>query len=94
MPSIGTLSMRIPVRHPTLNGLDLSLATLIGITRKRKQFLTCTQKTTRATLELLRSARLIRGGQKITIRHAKALNKTKELISLLASRLSTIKYVN
>jgi hypothetical protein len=32
--------------------------------------------------------------KKITTRHAKALNKTKELISLLAIRLSTIKHVN
>jgi hypothetical protein len=54
MPSIGTLSLRIPVMHPTLCGLDLPLATLIDIIRKRKQFLTCTHKTTRAKLERLR----------------------------------------
>jgi hypothetical protein len=77
MPSIGTLSLRIPVRSPTLIGLDFSLTTLIGITGKRKQLLTCTQKTTRAKLEQLCSAGLIRGDQKITTIHAKALNKTK-----------------
>jgi hypothetical protein len=64
MPTIGTLSLRIPVRSPTLIGLDFPLTTLVGITGKRKQLLTYTQKTTRA--KLLRSAR-----------HAKALNKTK-----------------
>jgi hypothetical protein len=51
MSSIGALSLRIPVRSPTLLGLDFSLTTLISITEKRKQFLTCTQKTTRAKLE-------------------------------------------
>jgi hypothetical protein len=75
MPTIGTLSLRILVRSPTLIGLDFPLTTLIGITGKRRQLLTYTQKTTRA--RLLRSARLIRGDQKITTRHAKALNKTK-----------------
>jgi hypothetical protein len=75
MPTIGTLSLRILVRSPTLIGLDFPLTTLVGITGKRKQLLTYTQKTTRA--RLLRSARLIRGDQKITTRHAKALNKTK-----------------
>jgi hypothetical protein len=94
MPSISALSLKIPVRCPALIGLDLPLTILIGIADKRKQFLTCTQKTTRAKLERLRSARLIHGDQKITTRYAKALNKTKELISPLASRLSTIKHVN
>jgi hypothetical protein len=75
MPSSGALSLRIPVQSPTLIGLDFPLTTLIGITGKRKQFLTCTWKTTRAKLEQLRSARLIQGDQKITTRHAKALNK-------------------
>jgi hypothetical protein len=51
MSSIGTLSLRIPVWSPTLIGLDFPLTTLISITGKRKQFLTCTQKTTRAKLE-------------------------------------------
>jgi hypothetical protein len=51
MPSIGALSMRIPVQSPTLIGLDFPLTTLIGIAGKRKQFLTCTQKTARAKLE-------------------------------------------
>jgi hypothetical protein len=51
MPSISTLSLRIPVRCPTLIGLDLSLTTLINFTGKRKKLLTCTQETTRAKLE-------------------------------------------
>jgi hypothetical protein len=51
MSSIGTLSLRIPVWSPSLIGLDFPLITLISITSKRKQFLTCTQKTTRAKLE-------------------------------------------
>jgi hypothetical protein len=50
MPPIGVLSLRIPIRHPTLVDLNLPLATLIGITGKRKQLLTCTQDTTRASL--------------------------------------------
>jgi hypothetical protein len=48
MSSIDTLSLRIPVWSPTLIGLDFPLTTLIGIAGKRKKFLTCTQKTTRA----------------------------------------------
>jgi hypothetical protein len=76
MPSIDALSLRIPVRSPTLIGLDFLLTTLVSIAGKRKQFLTCTQKTVRAKLERLRSAKLISGDQKITTRHAKALNKT------------------
>jgi hypothetical protein len=76
MPSIDALSLRIPVRSPTLIGLDFLLTTLVGIAGKRKQFLTCTQKTVRAKLERLRSTKLISGDQKITTRHAKALNKT------------------
>jgi hypothetical protein len=70
MPSIGILSLGIPVQSPTLAGLDFPLATLVGIAGKRKQFLTCTQKIARAKLERLRSARLIQGDQKITSRHA------------------------
>jgi hypothetical protein len=77
MLSIGILSLRIPIQSPTLIGLDFPLTTLVGITGKRKQLLTCTQKTTRAKLVRLCSARLIQGDQKITTRHAKALNKTK-----------------
>jgi hypothetical protein len=64
MPFIGILSLRIPVRSPTLVGLDFPLTTLVGIAGKRKQFLTCTQKIARAKLERLRSARLIQGDQK------------------------------
>jgi hypothetical protein len=44
MPSIDTLSPRILVQCPTLIGLDFPLTTLAGITGKRNQFLTCTQK--------------------------------------------------
>jgi hypothetical protein len=76
MPSIGVLSMSVPVWSPTFLGLDLPLTTLIDIAGKRKQLLTCTQKTSRAKLERLHSARLIQGDQKNTARHAKALNKT------------------
>jgi hypothetical protein len=92
MTSISALSLRIPVRYPTLIGLNLPLITHVGITGKRKQFLTFTKQTTRAMLERLRSARLIHGDQKITTRHAMALNKTNELISLIAPTLSTIKH--
>jgi hypothetical protein len=59
MSSISVLSLRIPVRSPTLIGLDFPLTTLVGIAGKTKQFLTCTQKTTRAKLERLPSTRLI-----------------------------------
>jgi hypothetical protein len=44
IPSISALSLRIPLWSPTLIGLDFPLTTFIGITKKRKQFLTCTQK--------------------------------------------------
>jgi hypothetical protein len=70
MPSIGILSLGIPVRSPTLFSLDFPLTILVGIAGKRKQFLTYTQKIARAKLERLRSARLIQGDQKITSRHA------------------------
>jgi hypothetical protein len=77
MPSIGTLSLRFPVWSPTLINLDFPLTTLVDIVGKRKQFLTCTQKTARAKLERLRSARLIQGDQKITFRHADVLTRLK-----------------
>jgi hypothetical protein len=64
--------------------LDLLLASLVGIVEKRKKLLTCTQETTRAKLERLRSARLIHGDQKTTTRQAMTLSKAKGLISLLA----------
>jgi hypothetical protein len=51
MLSISTLSLRIQVWSPTLIGLEFPLTTLIGITGKRKQLLTYTQKTIRAMLE-------------------------------------------
>jgi hypothetical protein len=92
MTSIGALSLRIPVWHPTLIGLDLPLASLISITDKKKNILTCTQETTRAKLEQLRSARPIHCDQTIMTRHAIALNKANGLISLLAPTLSYIKH--
>jgi hypothetical protein len=64
MPSIDILSLRIPVWSPTPISLDFPLTTLIDITGKRKQSLTCTQKIAIAKLERLRSARLIQGDQK------------------------------
>jgi hypothetical protein len=42
MSSIGILNLRIPVQSPSLIGLDFPLTTLVGITGKRKQFLTYT----------------------------------------------------
>jgi hypothetical protein len=52
MSSIGTLSLRIQVWSPTLVGLNFPLTTLDGIAGKRKQFLTYTQKTTKAKLDV------------------------------------------
>jgi hypothetical protein len=78
MSSTGILSLRILVWSPTLFDLKFPLTTLIGISGKRKQFLTCTQKTTRAKLEQLRSARLIQGDQKITSRHAEVSTGLKD----------------
>jgi hypothetical protein len=51
MPSIGALSLRVPVQSPTFLGLDLPLTTLIGITGKRKPLLTSTPKIARAKFE-------------------------------------------
>jgi hypothetical protein len=45
------LSLQIPVRSPTLIGLDHPLTTVIGIAEKRKKILTCTHETIRAKLE-------------------------------------------
>jgi hypothetical protein len=84
VPSIGALSLWIPEWHPTLLSLDLPLASLVRIAGKRKKLLTCTQETTRAKLEQLRLARLTHHDQMTTTGHAKDLNKTKGLISLLA----------
>jgi hypothetical protein len=78
MSSIGALNLRILVWSSTLIGLDFPLTTLIGIISKRKQFLTCTQKTARAKLERLCSARVIQGDQKITSRHADVLTRLKD----------------
>jgi hypothetical protein len=75
MPSISAQSLRIPVWCPTLIGWDLPLASLIGITEKRKKLLTNTHETTRAKLDRLRSTRLIRGDQKTTTRHAMAFKQ-------------------
>jgi hypothetical protein len=70
MASISALSLRIPVRSPTLIGLDFLLTTLNDIAGKRKKLLTCTQETVRAKLERLRLAKLIHSDQKTTTRHA------------------------
>jgi hypothetical protein len=51
MSSIDALSLRIPVRSPTLIGLDLPLTALVGIAGKRKQILTCTQEIAIAKVE-------------------------------------------
>jgi hypothetical protein len=64
--------------------LDLPLASLIGITDKRKKLLTYTQETTRAKLKRLSSASLILHDQTITTRHGKAFSRAKGLIGLLA----------
>jgi hypothetical protein len=77
MSSINTLSLRIPMRCSTIISLDLPLISLVGIAEKRKKLLTCTQETTRAKLERLCPAKLIHDDQKITTRHAIALNKAK-----------------
>jgi hypothetical protein len=44
MPSIGALSLRIPVQSLTLIGFNFPLITLVSIAGKRKQFLTYTEK--------------------------------------------------
>jgi hypothetical protein len=81
MRSIGALSLKIPVWSPTLIDLDFPLITLVGITGKRKQFLTCTQKTARAKFERLCPVRLIQGDQKVTSRHAEVLNKSSNSLA-------------
>jgi hypothetical protein len=53
MPSIDALSLRVPVRSPTLIGLDLPLTAFVCIVEKRKQILTCTQEIERVKLERL-----------------------------------------
>jgi hypothetical protein len=84
MSSISALSLMIQVWCPNLIGLDLPLSSFIGITRKRKKLLTCTQETIRAKLKQLRSVRLIYVDQKTNTRHAMALRKAKLLLRLLA----------
>jgi hypothetical protein len=42
MPSISALSLRIPVKSPTLLDFHLPKATLVGIVGKRKMLLTYT----------------------------------------------------
>jgi hypothetical protein len=70
MPSINILSLRITVRSPTLIGLDFPLITLVGIVSKRKQFLTCTQKISRASLSDYAQQDLSMTTKKIISRHA------------------------
>jgi hypothetical protein len=57
---------------------EVVLSHLISITGRRKQFLTCTEKTARAKLERLRSARIIQGDQNITSRHAEVSTGLKD----------------
>jgi hypothetical protein len=43
------LHLRVPVGNPTLLGLDLPLTALVGVARRRRKILTCTQiKTTKS----------------------------------------------
>jgi hypothetical protein len=77
MSYIGALSLQIPVWRPTLIDLALPLASPVDITGKRKKLLICTQETTRAKVERLRSARLIYHDQKTMTRHAMTLSKLK-----------------
>jgi hypothetical protein len=49
MSFIGALSLRIQPQTPTLIGFDFPLTTLVSIARKRKPFLTCTQKNHKRT---------------------------------------------
>jgi hypothetical protein len=78
MPSIGALSLRIPVQSPTLISLDFPPTSLVDIASKRKLLLTYTQKTAGAKLEPLRSARPIQGDQKMTSRHVEVLTGLKD----------------
>jgi hypothetical protein len=86
------LHLRVPVGNPALLGLDLPLTALVGVAGRRRKILTCTliNKTTRAKLERLRSARLIRRDPKATnSRHARLQVKQqtpalfRETVSLL-----------
>jgi hypothetical protein len=72
-----------PVRCPTLIGLDLPLASLVGITEKRKKLLTCTQENKSKAWETMLSKAYPSWSKETTTRHAKALRKAKGLISLL-----------
>jgi hypothetical protein len=63
--------------------LDFPLIVVIGITGKKRRR-TYTQKSYKAKLERLCSAKLIHGDQKTTIGHAMVLSKAKGLISLQA----------
>jgi hypothetical protein len=62
------LHLRVPVGNPGLLDLDLPLTALVGVVGRMRKILTCTQinKITRAKLERLRSARLIRRDPKAT----------------------------
>jgi hypothetical protein len=68
------LHLRVPVGNPALLGLDLPLTALVSVIGRKRKILTYTQinKTTRAKLERLRSARLIRRDLKaMNSRHAR-----------------------
>jgi hypothetical protein len=62
------IHLRVPVGNSALLGLDLPLTALVSVARRRRKILTCTQinKTTRAKLERLHLARLIRRDPKAT----------------------------
>jgi hypothetical protein len=84
MPFIHHLNLRVPVRSPTLIGLNFPLVALVSIIGRRK-ILTYTQDTTRAKLERLLSARLTRHDHKDhESRHAR-LQISKGLIILLTT---------
>jgi hypothetical protein len=64
MLSINAISLKISVRCLTFIGLDLPLASLVGMGEKRRKLITYTHERIRAKLERLRSVRLIYGDQK------------------------------
>jgi hypothetical protein len=74
--SSNDLHLRVPEGNPILIGLDLPLTALIGVAKRNRKILTCTQmkqKPQKQKLERLRSTRLIRHDPKATnSRHAKA----------------------
>jgi hypothetical protein len=70
------LHLRVPVGNPALINLNLPLTALIGVTKRKRKILTCTQMKQnhkKQKLERLHSTRLIRRDPKATnSRHVKA----------------------